>query len=205
MSLTTCVALIWIVAVLSPQHPQDKAIRFPQGTHSVTLNAAELNGQFLIPVEINGQHLSFLLGSRAGETIVDNQVASRLHLKRLPDKSKLSGSKQMSVEVTEGATVVIANTKLRVQTFVISGLTSVSSTRDFRVDGIIGYSLLNSAVVVVDYPAKRITVIDPDSFNYRGKGESVPVSLSQGWASIGATLLVMDFYRHAQTTGSTLQ
>ncbi len=99
----------------------------------------------------------------------------------------------MNVEVTEKVTVVVGDTKLRVQRLVISGLPSALSTRDARVDGIIGYALLNSAVVVVDYPAKRVTLIESDSFNYQGKGESVPLSLSQGWASVGATLLVHGF------------
>jgi uncharacterized RDD family membrane protein YckC len=141
ISLTTCFLLIWTFAVHFPQLPQASAISFPKRTNSVTLNATGLHGQVLLPVEIKGQRLSFLLGSMSGETMIDRTVAARLNLEKLPDKLKLSfGGRQINLDVTEKATIVFGGARLQVQRFIISGLPL--STGESRIDGIIGYALL---------------------------------------------------------------
>jgi uncharacterized RDD family membrane protein YckC len=194
ISLATCTFLIWTVVVHLPQLTRASAISFPKGTHSVTINVDTENGWVLLPVEINGQKLSFLLGSMMAETMIDGRTAARLNLEKLPGKFKLtsSGAQQTDVEFTEKATIAIGDAKLRVQRLVISGLPNAMSTFH-RIDGIIGYGLLNSSVVEIDYPMKRITLIESNSFKYLGGGESLPLALSKGWASVGATLLIHGF------------
>ena len=188
ISLTTCFLLIWTFA--AHQLAQASAISFPKGANSVTLDATGLHGQLLIPVEIKGQRLSFLLGSLSGETMIDRTVAARLNLKKLPDKQKVSflGGVQVNLDVTEKATIELGGARLEVQRFIISPLPQ--SRDDSRIDGVIGYALLKSAVVVVDYPTNKVTLIAPGSFKYDGGGQNMPLSLDQGLASIGATLIV---------------
>jgi hypothetical protein len=92
------------------------------------------------------------------------------------------------LEFTKNVTMDFGAAKLRLKRLYISDLSG--PLQDFlKVDGIIGYDLLQSAVVVLDYPKKQITIMKPASFSYKGRGESIPLSInSGGWASVEASL-----------------
>jgi len=47
------------------------------------------------------------------------------------------------------------------------------------IDGIIGYNFLSQFVTEIDYQKKQLILHDKGSFQYRGKGESLPIQVNQ--------------------------
>ncbi len=47
----------------------------------------------------------------------------------------------------------------------------------FEFDGIIGYDFIKAFVVEIDYQKKTMSLFDPTSYRYRGKGVTVPLNL----------------------------
>lgn len=183
--------VVWISVVSLPRVVQLSAISFPKGVHSVTLEVNEMNGMLLLPVEINGQRFLFLLGTIAAETQLDAKAAARLNLKT--KSISFSGALPQNLDVTDSANLGFGNVKLRVPRMVVTDLAPMSSSIGESFDGIIGSRLLDSAVVVADYPAKRVTLVEADSFKYAGGEESLPLSINQGWAFLDANVEVQGF------------
>jgi hypothetical protein len=67
-------------------------------------------------------------------------------------------------------------------------LTSLASAMGQDIDGIIGYQFIRQFVVEVDYQARLLTLHDPKTFDYAGKGESLTIEFSQNHPVVRATV-----------------
>jgi hypothetical protein len=54
------------------------------------------------------------------------------------------------------------------------------------IEGIVGYDLFSRFVVKIDYQNQKITLYEPSSFKYEGKGESIPITLEDNHPHIRA-------------------
>jgi membrane-associated protease RseP (regulator of RpoE activity) len=57
------------------------------------------------------------------------------------------------------------------------GLKPLSKYEGMPVDGILGYDIFSRFVVKVDYENQKLTLYEPSSFKYEGKGEILPITL----------------------------
>jgi hypothetical protein len=163
-------------------------LSYPNEVSSVTLNATVVDGLLIIPASIEGQRLSFLLGTRAGVTMVDKKTEQSLHLRPLLGKFSVSdGINTRAADFRASTTIELGGAELVVDKILVSDLTRLSELVQTKLDGVIGYDLLRVAVVVIDYPTGRVTIKMPDIDAPVAGKYTIPLSLSNGWASVGAT------------------
>ena len=72
----------------------------------------------------------------------------------------------------------------------IANLTAQSKAWGRTVDGVLGYELFCRTVITVDYDANRVTIAHPAVFNYSGSGETLPLTIRNGWSFVEGTIKV---------------
>jgi hypothetical protein len=59
-----------------------------------------------------------------------------------------------------------------------------------KIDGSIGYDLLRDSVLVIDYPASKVTIMKPDAVLSMTDVAIIPLALARGWAAVDARLAI---------------
>jgi hypothetical protein len=70
-------------------------------------------------------------------------------------------------------------------------LAKVSEILGRRIDGVLGYELFSHFVVEVDPHRQRLTLHDPETFVYHGRGEIIPLAITRAYAQIDASLVLL--------------
>jgi len=153
-----------------------------------------------IPFELDGNHVilegmvngsgpfSFALDTGASWSAISLKLANALGL-------TLRGSQQAegaggTVEGAQAANVSLSLPgvtlpNLDVAAFSFEGLERNSGR---PMDIILGYELFREYVVEIDYAARFINVFDPDSYEYRGDGEIVPIAFHENLPHVQASI-----------------
>ena len=134
------------------------------------------NGVF-VRVQINKypQPLWFVIDSGSPRTLLSEAAAKRT----------LINQSNRTDAVLSFDTVKLDHTDLR-----IVNLAPLSKAWGRTVDGVIGYELLCRAAVTVDYDAKTVTMIHPATFDYKGTGEVLRLTIRNGWSFVQGTIKV---------------
>src|SRR5262249_51996608 len=67
---------------------------------------------------------------------------------------------------------------------------AISFSEGLRVDGLLGYDFFTRFVVVIDYAAHRVSAYDPQAYQYRGRGEIIPLEIVRGNILVSASLKI---------------
>lgn len=144
----------------------------PAKNDSYTLSFRLINNMVVIPVEINGKQLSFLLDSGIDKTILFNlKFSDSLELNRI-EHIKINGLGEgdaLSALRSTGNRFRIG----KVQNFshlvyvLLDDTYDLSSKLGENVNGIIGGDLLRDFVVEIDYQSKKLTFYKNDTYQYK--------------------------------------
>lgn len=142
------------------------------GEDSHSMSFKFVNNLIILPMDVNGTELNFILDSGVGSAVVFNLTTSdslefkhleKVRLKGLGGgdainalKSKRNRFRIGNLSATNKVLFIINNDKLNLSTKL--GLT---------VHGLIGYDLLKDFIVTINYVSKRITFSNPKTYKYR--------------------------------------
>ena len=143
-----------------------------------------------IPVSIgDAKPLNFILDTGAGGPVVDTEVAKKLGLE-LVGKIQARGAGEGTQEAN-----LVSLSSIRFGDLVIDsvsgatiGLSHLNKYEGMPVEGILGYDIFSRFVVKIDYESQKLTLYEPSSFKYQGKGEVLPITLENNHPHIGATV-----------------
>jgi Aspartyl protease/PDZ domain len=127
----------------------------------------------------NSEPLTFLLDSGAGSGLVlYNAAAETLKLKSA-GKGKGSGAGEATFEtaLVKDVSLSFSGATMEKQTFVVFPPNSPPPAFGRAVDGVIGYSLFSRYVVEIDYQSKMVNLYEPATYQYAGRGESIPLNI----------------------------
>lgn len=132
----------------------------------------------------------FILDNGAAFNVVDEDQVKPLGLS-LSDISSVRGAGESSVNIAVGSALKINLPGVEfhepsVTVLPVSG--SIARYEGRRVDGLLGYDFFKRFVVEIDYAAGRINLHEPQTYNYAGAGERIPLRINKGHAFITATL-----------------
>ena len=107
------------------------------------------------------------------------------------EKISNSGIKPTSQIMVQGAggakpAGIVLNGKVNFDGFRLSGLYIIIMSQSdemkkrFHADGIIGYSIFSRFVVDINFKKKKLILIRPEKFKYRGTGKRLPLNLNGG-------------------------
>ena len=167
----------------------------PEGQKSEKIKFQLINNLIVVPIEVNGTELSFLLDSGVSSPILFNisetdsvQInhVSEITIKgfgdNVPIKALVSEKNQFRLK-----NISNENQKLFV---VMDKSINFSTSLGIPVHGIIGYDLFKDFVVDVNYIKKHIRFSNPDTYVYREKKntEVLPLSIRAKKAYLNSEL-----------------
>ncbi len=137
----------------------------------------------LVPVKIAGQGpFNFILDTGFSYSCIDGKLAKKLGLKQ-GGLLKTYGQAR-PVYLADGT---IFRHSLAQAAFVDLSLDEVNRHSPTRIDGFIGYNLLNHFVVEINYRKSAIRLSDPARYSYAGAGTSVPLQFRVGHPYLSGT------------------
>lgn len=171
--------------------------KFIGDNQSQTVSFQFINNLIIIPLEINGNPLNFILDSGVSSPVIFNlKTSDSLRLNQLK-KIKLRG-------LGEGNSVdalLSKNNRIRFKNIwatnqdlylIYNEKLDVSSKLGITVNGIIGYNLFNDFVVTINYRSKKITFTNPEVYTYKNcrKCESFDLFFHKKKPYINAEIVV---------------
>lgn len=140
-----------------------------------------VNNLIVIPLEINGKKLSFILDTGVNKTILfnltKNDSIGLLNTKKVALRGLGKGeavdallSKKNTFKIKN---IVSNNENIYV---ILNDYFDLSSKMGMTIHGIIGYSLLKNCIVKVNYKTKKLVFYNPKTFKYKKckKCETIP-------------------------------
>ncbi|MFD2592157.1 aspartyl protease family protein [Aquimarina hainanensis] len=130
------------------------------------------NNLIVIPVELNGEKLSFVLDTGVGTTIIfslenkkylELKNISKIKLRGLGGGDALEGIKSVNNQLKIGNSLSRNHTVY----MVFDDSIDLSSRMGFPVHGIIGYDFFKNFVIEVNYASKILKVYNPESYTYK--------------------------------------
>jgi predicted aspartyl protease len=158
-----------------PPPPPKRDVTIAGGANSTVIPFRLINNHIYLDVRLNGRPYLFLFDT-GGLNVITPSVAAELGLKTDGAmQARGSGEKSQDAGFTKVARLDVGNATLNDQTFVVIGLESFSAVEGMPITGIIGYEVFKRFVVVTDYAASKVVLIEPDRFAYNGRGTMVPI------------------------------
>ena len=150
-----------------------------------------LGNRIFVPVRVNDTQPSlFLLDTESSNTGIDEGRARELGLVATlagaPDSSSTS-EPQRSIS---GPMLRLPGVEIRLPSCGILPLAEISSLLGRSVQGSLGIDVLEQFVVELDYSRLTIHLYDPNSFEYSGKGVSLPLTMAGSLPLVGAKIRV---------------
>ena len=146
--------------------------KFPDNLKRSKINFKLVNNLIVVPVNINGVELSFILDTGVGSTILfslenrdtlELKNASKILLKGFGNDEPIEAVKSVSNQVKMGDAISDNHTIYLVYDQSIN----FSPRMGFPIHGIIGYDFFKDFVVEINYSNKKITVIPSEDFEFK--------------------------------------
>lgn len=152
--------------------PAQKAFEIDDAKDHFQLAFQLINDLVIVPVEINGVELSFLLDTGVDSTILFNlkevdslnvKNPTSILLKGLGAGDPIRAIKSSGNEVRVGKATSKSLTLYVVYDYEIN----LSNRLGFPIHGILGYDFFNEFVLEFNYPREKINVYTPESYVYK--------------------------------------
>ncbi len=164
--------IVLIVFLFSFNIVQGQEFRMLGGKDYYTTNFKLINNLIILPLEVNGSELTFILDSGVKNPVIFNLTAA--------DSLQVNNVKTITIRGLGGGDPVEA-LHSKQNRFKLGSIYSpnqdlyivynndleFSSKLGIPVHGLIGYTLLKDFVVTIDYALKRITFTKPRKYRYR--------------------------------------
>jgi outer membrane lipoprotein-sorting protein len=156
-----------------------KDYQFPTGKAFVEIPFVLNSNHIHIPVRIGkARPLNFILDSGAGMPVLDTQTAKDLGLKGVGKiEGRGVGEGTQEVNLITLSSVSLGDLVIDSASAATISLSPLNKYEGMPVEGILGYDLFSRFVVKIDYEKQKLTLYEPSSFEYEGKGESLPITL----------------------------
>ena len=154
--------------------------RFLSGTTALGI-PFELGGSnhIFIQARVNGSEPSwFILDTGAAASMIDIRLAERLGLKVQGKlEGRRSGDRSLDVGFVKNVFFTLPGVEVANQSTGTIQLQSSDEVLGRTIGGLLGYDFFSRSVVEIDYTSKKINLYDPKNYQYRGKGESIPITV----------------------------
>jgi outer membrane lipoprotein-sorting protein/predicted aspartyl protease len=168
--------------------PSEKDYHFPAGKTFVEIPFVLNSNHIYIPVRIGGsKQLSFILDTGAGGPALDMETTQELGLKIIGKfEGRGVGEGTQEINLVSLSSVRLADLVVDSVSAMTISLKPLSKYEGMPVDGILGYDIFSKFVVKVDYENQKLTLYEPSSFKYEGKGGILPITLEESHPHIKA-------------------
>ncbi len=168
--------------------PSEKDYHFPPDKTFVEIPFILNSNHIYIPVVVGGpKPLSFILDTGAGGPVLDIEITKELGLKIIGKfEGRGAGEGTQEVNFVTLESVRLGDLVIDSVSAATIGLKPLSKYEGMPVEGILGYDIFSKFVVKVDYENQKLTLYEPSSFKYEGKGGILPITLEESHPHIKA-------------------
>lgn len=171
----------------------------PNNKDKVTVKFKFVNNLIILPIEINGVELSFILDSGVNSPILFSLFSEdTLEVKNVEEikiKGLGSGTSIRALK-SQGNVVKIKDAVNYNQAMylVLDQGINFSPRIGFPVHGIIGYDIFRDFVVKINYASKKLTLYNPDKYKTKlcKKCEIIPIDVRNNKPFVSASVSVRD-------------
>lgn len=158
--------------------PRPSKVRFISGNSSLKIPFALSNNLILVQARVNDSApLWFILDTGASSTVIDSQLAKALHLKPSGRIVGTGGAGTATALTFKGTSLKLPNVEAVNLTIFGLPIDFFSAPFGRKIGGVLGNDILKQLVVEVDYVAQVIKLYEPESYQYSGSGEVIPLTL----------------------------
>ncbi|MFX0557323.1 aspartyl protease family protein [Maribacter sp. CXY002] len=158
-----------------------------------------INNLMVIPIEVNGTELSFVMDSGVGTPILFNLAdQDSIELKNVSEITinGLGEGDPISALSSQGNFFKLGNIRNLAQKLyvVMDGGINFSPSLGVPVHGIIGYDLFKDFIVDINYSTKTIKFYNPQEYTYKDnkKYETLPINVIGRKAYLDASVVIKD-------------
>ncbi|SNZ01932.1 aspartyl protease family protein [Flagellimonas pacifica] len=191
--------LLSFLFVLLPFLILAQNFRLPSNQKFQKINFELINNLMIIPIEVNGADLKFVLDSGVSKPILFNlsdtdslQInnVSEVTIRGLGDGEPMKALSSMT-NVFKLGKARNYNQDLYV---VLDKEINFSTSLGIPVHGILGYDLFRDFIVEVNYQARHIKLYNPSLFNKKShkRSQTLPISIENRKAYVKGTVLMKD-------------
>jgi hypothetical protein len=162
-----------------------------QSEKGLTVPFELIDNHIKLEVRVNGSRpLTFMLDTGASHTIIGLTIAQSLGISIRPIGKVESGiGADLPDAFVATDDVVLSLTGVEFPSHQLVAMPMENTEQCVHhVDGILGKDFFDRFVVVVDYPAKRIDLYDPQRYVYHGRGTSLPIEVNPDLTFVKATI-----------------
>ncbi len=183
--MKTYLVRLVILLLCLPFQGMSQGFELPPGQKFQKIRFELINNLMVIPIQVNGSDLSFILDSGVGKPILFNLTdqdsiqinnVSEITIQGLGDGEPIKALNSLDNNFKLG------NIESQTQQLyvVLDKDMNFSPTLGIPIHGIIGYDLFRDFVVDINYGNKTIKFYDPDSYKYKKgrKGETLPLTIN---------------------------
>ena len=166
-----------VLGVAKAESPQD--VRIVAGSESVVPVSVEV-GEVVVDVMIDGRGPFPMMFDTGADDAITPETAAVLKLNTESSGTlRDSAGAAVPITFTHVVSLRLGNAEMTDQRFAVVPLPRYLTNRGSRpaLAGLIGYNLLSRFAVRLDYDKKTLTVSSGRDFQYKGKGERVPLTV----------------------------
>lgn len=161
-----------------------QTLSFPNAQKRLAIPFETSNNLIFVQVRINkSEPLWFVLDTGASYTFIKQKRAQALNLKLEQDEKEFEGQ-----PFAKGVSLTLAGAQLLNQNIVAGPTEFLEPVVGRAVDGVLGYDLFKSFVVEIDYAARLIHLYQPKSYQYKGRGASIPITIEDNTPFVRAKI-----------------
>ncbi|EAR00697.1 aspartyl protease family protein [Maribacter sp. HTCC2170] len=190
---------LWSVLLCLPILGASQTYELPEGQKYQKIKFQLINNLIIIPVDVNGSELSFVLDSGVNKPILFNITdQDSLQINNVSEITirGLGEGEPIKALSSRGNAFNIKSIKNQDQLLyvVLDKSLNFSTSLGIPIHGIIGYDLFRDFVVDINYNSKTIKFHDPEHYAHKSikKGETLPLSIIKKKAYVEANVFLED-------------
>ena len=190
-------ASLIVLSYFQQSSAQTFGYQFKTRQKFVIIPFEQINNLIVIPVEVNGLPLKFILDTGVKHTLLVDRVYGDIMQMNYQRRVQLLGADRnqtMTALVAPNVRIDIGDVRHPNETLLVLEEDFLQFEKIFGTDvqGIIGYEFFRNFIVKIDYARKRIVVYDRQRFKVpKRKYKPVPIQIEFGKPHVNAQLLLL--------------
>ncbi|MEZ4811799.1 MAG: PDZ domain-containing protein [Allomuricauda sp.] len=188
-----------LLLVLSPLLISAQGFKLPKDQKFQKIKFELVNNLIIVPVEINGTELTFVLDSGVGKPILFNlSDQDSIPINNVTEVTirGLGDGQPMKALKSRGNAFKLGKAKNYNQDLyvVLDKGINFSTSLGIPVHGILGYELFRDFIVEINYSAQSIKLHNPELYEYKDnkRSQTLPLSIDKKKAYVEGTVLIKD-------------
>ncbi len=190
--------LLIFFSVTRSYSQQTLGFSFPDGVHRVDIPIEIHNNLIVVPVILNNRlPLKFIIDTGVRTAILTQKVYSDILNLSYTRKYSLSGpggQKLVDAFITSNVTFDMPGVHGQGHSMLVlqEDYLELKNSMGIDVHGILGYELFSRFVVMIDYEAKKMTLIQPDYFKPKKSYQALPIQIEDTKPFVELNISVRD-------------